>query len=90
MALLCLLSYAGAVEPAAGLEPATCCLRNSCSTAELSRLAEMVDPKGVEPSTCLLAKQMPLPRSSHGPFAKWWTRAESNRHLLNAIEAFYR
>ena len=37
MAPLFLLSYAGAVEPAAGLEPATCCLRNSCSSAELSR-----------------------------------------------------
>ena len=25
------------MEPAAGLEPATCCLQNSCSTAELRR-----------------------------------------------------
>ena len=28
---------------------------------------KLVDPKGVEPSICLLAKQMPLPHSSHGP-----------------------
>ena len=31
---------------------------------------KLVDPKGVEPSICLLAKQMPLPRSSHGPITR--------------------
>ena len=27
------------LEPVVGLEPTTCCLRNSCSTTELHRLA---------------------------------------------------
>jgi hypothetical protein len=31
-----LFFYVG-VEPLTGFEPATCCLRNSCSTAELKR-----------------------------------------------------
>lgn len=33
MALLFLLSYAGTVEPEAGDDPATCGLRNRCSTS---------------------------------------------------------
>lgn len=31
---------------------------------------KLVDLKGVEPSKCLLAKQMPLPHSSHRPIRK--------------------
>ncbi len=34
------------VEPTAGFEPATCCLRNSCSTTELCR------PKASERIPC--------------------------------------
>ena len=33
MVLLFLLSYAGAVEPETGDDPATCGLRNRCSTS---------------------------------------------------------
>ena len=34
---------------------------------ELHASLKLVEPMGVEPTICLLAKQMPLPHSSHGP-----------------------
>ena len=48
-----------------GLEPPVLLLHYRASSKP-----PLVDPKGVEPSICLLAKQMPLPRSSHGPISK--------------------
>ena len=35
---------------------------------------KMVEPMGVEPTICLLAKQMPLPHSSHGPIENVYQR----------------
>ncbi len=37
-ALTSLLFIPHQLEPGTGFEPATCCLQNSCSTTELSRL----------------------------------------------------
>ena len=41
-------------EPVVGFEPTTCCLRNSCSTAELHRLLEPTP--GLEPGTSILPR----------------------------------
>ena len=38
-------------------------VQNHCANPAL----KLVEPMGVEPTICLLAKQMPLPHSSHGP-----------------------
>ena len=50
-------------------------------------MRKLVDASGVEP-ICFLAKEACY-RYTIGPL-NWWTRAELNRHLLNAIEMFYR
>ena len=63
------------------------------SALHVSCKVEMVDPKGVEPSSCLLAKQMPLPHSSHGPInhlcysVKIRFTASNSPQLLNNLEA---
>jgi hypothetical protein len=41
-------------EPVVGFEPTTCCLRNSCSTAELHRPLEPTP--GLEPGTSILPR----------------------------------
>lgn len=42
------------MEPVVGFEPTTCCLRNSCSTAELHRPSEPTP--GLEPGTSILPR----------------------------------
>src|SRR6267142_5052882 len=42
----------GGVEPTLGFEPRTCCLRNSCSTAELCRLGPGRIDEAIWLNTC--------------------------------------
>ncbi len=72
----------GKVEPTLGFEPRTCCLRNSCSTAELCRHA-LEAPLGGWPTTqgrghSLAAQSSPRPMGRRAASA-WPTRGRCAR-----------